>query len=126
MTDTVLAVSDRLELVCRARGGPVNIDADAVTARGLPLVITPGKNVVRGGHLTLAFRDACPWTACGPALSRPGPPVKDNWEGARFIGSDLPRLHTRVWSGTDRSGSQSRPARLPFGVSGRGLRPPVR
>ena len=49
VTDDVLDASEELRLVCCARGGPVNVDVDAVSARGLPLVNTPGKNA-RGGR----------------------------------------------------------------------------
>src|SRR5262245_8378341 len=44
VTERVLQVSPRLQLVCCARGGPVNVDIDALADRGLPLVHTPGKN----------------------------------------------------------------------------------
>ena len=44
-----------LRLVCCARGGPVNVDVEAVSARGLPLVNTPGKNAEAVADLTLAF-----------------------------------------------------------------------
>src|SRR5919107_307870 len=37
VTDAVLDAGSALKLVCCARGGPVNVDVDAVTARGLPL-----------------------------------------------------------------------------------------
>src|SRR6185312_17539538 len=38
VTDEVLEAGARLRLVCCARGGPVNVDVKAVSARGLPLV----------------------------------------------------------------------------------------
>ncbi|MBV8257678.1 MAG: hypothetical protein JO073_07650, partial [Actinobacteria bacterium] len=44
VTAEVLDASRVLRLVGCARGGPVNVDVAAVTARGLPLVNTPGKN----------------------------------------------------------------------------------
>jgi len=90
VTDVVLDASDRLRLVCCARGGPVNVDMRAVTARRLPLVTTPGKNAEAVADLTIAFivmlarrlPEAQGFLADGGQL-------KDNWEGARFMGRDL-------------------------------------
>jgi D-3-phosphoglycerate dehydrogenase len=94
VTDAVLDASDDLRLVCCARGGPVNVDAEAVTARGLPLVNTPGKNAEAVADLTLAF---LVMLARGmPKAQRfldAGKQIRDNWEGARFMGNDL-RGHT--------------------------------
>jgi D-3-phosphoglycerate dehydrogenase / 2-oxoglutarate reductase len=94
VTDKVLDASSELRLVCCARGGPVNVDVDAATARGLPLVNTPGKNAEAVADLTFAF---FVMLARGlPKAQRfldKGHQLKDNWEGARFIGSDL-RRHT--------------------------------
>lgn len=92
VTDAVLDASAELKLVCCARGGPVNVDVEAVTARGLPLVNTPGKNAEAVADLTLAFLVVL---ARGlPQAQRflqAGHRLKDNWEGARFMGSDLRR-----------------------------------
>ncbi|MDX2970133.1 NAD(P)-dependent oxidoreductase [Kribbella solani] len=44
-----------LRLVCCARGGPVNVDVGAATARGIPVVGTPGKNARAVAELTVAF-----------------------------------------------------------------------
>ena len=55
VTDAVLEAAPGLRLVCCARGGPVNVDIDAVAARDLPLVITPGKNAEAVADQTLAF-----------------------------------------------------------------------
>ena len=94
VTEEVLDASRRLRLVCCARGGPVNVDVDAVTARGLPLVNTPGKNADAVADLTLAL---LVMLARGlPKAIRfldQGRQVRDNWEGARFMGLDL-REHT--------------------------------
>jgi D-3-phosphoglycerate dehydrogenase len=94
VTDAVLDASPALKLVCCARGGPVNIDVEAVTERGLPLVAAPGRNAEAVADLTLAF---LVMLARGlPNAQRfldGGGRLKDNWEGARFIGSDL-RGHT--------------------------------
>jgi phosphoglycerate dehydrogenase-like enzyme len=48
----VLEASPDLRLVCCACGGPVNVDVEAVDARGLPLVNTPGKNAEAVANLT--------------------------------------------------------------------------
>jgi D-3-phosphoglycerate dehydrogenase / 2-oxoglutarate reductase len=90
VTDTVLDASTELRLVGCARGGPVNIDVQAVSARGVTLVTAPGKNAEAVADQTLAFLIML---ARGfPRAQRfldEGHQLKDNWEGAKFIGSDL-------------------------------------
>jgi D-3-phosphoglycerate dehydrogenase len=44
-----------LRLVCCARGGPVNVDIEAATERGIPVVTTPGKNAEAVAELTIGF-----------------------------------------------------------------------
>src|SRR5205085_12112467 len=92
VTDAVLDASRELRLVCCARGGPVNVDIDAVSDRGLPLVGTPGKNAEAVADLTIAF---LVMLARGlPTAQRfleEGNQLRDNWEGAKFMGSDLSR-----------------------------------
>lgn len=92
VTDAVLDASRELRLVCCARGGPVNVDVEAATARGLPIVNTPGKNAEAVADLTLAFM-----VMLARGLSRAqrfieqGNKLRDNWEGAQFLGNDLRR-----------------------------------
>jgi D-3-phosphoglycerate dehydrogenase / 2-oxoglutarate reductase len=106
VTDSVVAASPDLRLVCCARGGPVNIDVDAVSARGIPLVNTPGKNADAVADQTLAF---LVMLARGiPEAQRfltDGNRVKDNWEGVRFLGNDL-RGHSLGLVGYGRVGSR--------------------
>lgn len=90
VTDAVIAASDMLRLVGCARGGPVNVDVEAVTARGIPLVNTPGKNAEAVADLTLAFIVFLARRL--PVAERflaAGNQLRDNWEGRRFMGRDL-------------------------------------
>ncbi len=94
VTEEVLDAAADLRLVGCARGGPVNIDVASLAVRGIPLVNTPGKNSDAVADLTLAF---LVMLARGlPRAMRfleQGHQLKDNWEGARFMGGDL-RGHT--------------------------------
>jgi D-3-phosphoglycerate dehydrogenase / 2-oxoglutarate reductase len=117
VTDEVLDASAELRLVCCARGGPVNVDVEAVTARGLPLVNTPGKNAEAVADLTLAFLVVL---ARGlPKAQRflaEGGRLKDNWEGARFMGSDL-RRHVLGLVGYGQIGRRVAARALAFGMT---------
>jgi D-3-phosphoglycerate dehydrogenase / 2-oxoglutarate reductase len=44
VTDEVMDASPSLKLICCARGGPVNIDVEAATNRGITVVSAPGRN----------------------------------------------------------------------------------
>jgi D-3-phosphoglycerate dehydrogenase len=117
VTDAVLDASAELRLICCARGGPVNVDVQAVTARGLPLVNTPGKNAEAVADLTLAF---LVMLARGLPKARrfleEGHQLRDNWEGARFIGSDL-RRHVLGLIGYGQIGRRVARRALSFGMS---------
>lgn len=90
VTDEVLDASPDLGLVCCARGGPVNVDIDAVTDRGLPLVTTPGKNAEAVADLTVAFLVMLARVIRkGQRFIDQGGQVDDNWQGAHFMGHDL-------------------------------------
>jgi D-3-phosphoglycerate dehydrogenase / 2-oxoglutarate reductase len=92
VTDDVIDASTELRLVCCARGGPVNVDVDAVTARGLPLVNTPGKNAEAVADLTLAFTVMLArGLVRAQRFLQDGNLLLDNWAGAQFFGNDLRR-----------------------------------
>jgi D-3-phosphoglycerate dehydrogenase len=55
VSEEVLAADPALRLVCCARGGPVNVDVAAATARGIPVATTPGKNADAVAELTIGF-----------------------------------------------------------------------
>jgi D-3-phosphoglycerate dehydrogenase len=91
VTDEVLAAGASLRLVACARGGPVNVDVEAATARGLPVVCTPGKNAEAVADLTLGLivmlARRLPRALRHTADGRPiGASVV---EGAEFFGRDL-------------------------------------
>jgi D-3-phosphoglycerate dehydrogenase len=117
VSDAVLDASRELKLVCCARGGPVNVDVEAVTARGLPLVNTPGKNADAVADLTLAF---LVMLARGlPKAQRfldEGHQLRDNWEGARFMGNDL-RRHVLGLVGYGQIGRRVAERAVPFGMT---------
>jgi D-3-phosphoglycerate dehydrogenase len=117
VTDQVLDASPKLRLVCCARGGPVNVDVDAVRARGLPLSTTPGKNAEAVADLTLAF--LVMMARHLPKAQRfleEGQPVYDTWEGARFLGSDL-RRHVLGIVGYGHIGRRVAQRALSFGMT---------
>ncbi len=116
VTAEVLDASYDLRIVGCARGGPVNVDIAAVTERGLPLVNTPGKNAEAVADQTLAFLIML---ARGfPRAQRfldEGHQLKDNWEGAKFTGSDL-RRHTLGLVGFGLIGHKVARRALAFGM----------
>jgi D-3-phosphoglycerate dehydrogenase len=117
VTEKVLDASAVLRFVGCARGGPVNVDVDAVNSRGLPLVNTPGKNAEAVADQALAFLIML---ARGfPRAQRfldEGHQLKDNWEGSKFIGSDL-RRHTLGLVGYGLIGRQVARRALAFGMT---------
>lgn len=90
VTDRVMDASPLLRMVGCARGGPVNVDLAAATERGIPLVVTPGKNAEAVADLTIAF---CILLARRlPSATRfllEGNSLSDTFAGARFMGHDL-------------------------------------
>jgi D-3-phosphoglycerate dehydrogenase / 2-oxoglutarate reductase len=90
VTEEVLA-SEGLGLVCCARGGPVNVDLDAASAHGIPVVTTPGKNAASVADQTLAFLImlARRFPKAQRFLLEGGHVGASAFEGARFFGHDL-------------------------------------
>lgn len=79
-----------LRLVCCARGGPVNIDVAAASARGIPVTSAPGRNAEAVAELTIAF--ALMLLRSVPASARylvdGGPLGRSTYEGGQFIGGE--------------------------------------
>jgi D-3-phosphoglycerate dehydrogenase len=94
VTDAVLDAGNGIRLVCCARGGPVNVDIQAATERGIPVVTTPGKNADAVADLTVAFivmlarrlPEVIRHVEGGGAFAH------DNYEGANWFGHDLAGL----------------------------------
>jgi D-3-phosphoglycerate dehydrogenase / 2-oxoglutarate reductase len=116
VTDAVLDASTELGLVCCARGGPVNVDIEAINERGLPLIHTPGKNAEAVADETLAF---LVMLARGfpkaQQFIQQGGHVTDNWAGAIFLGNDL-RGHTLGLVGYGRIGRKVSERSRAFGM----------
>jgi D-3-phosphoglycerate dehydrogenase / 2-oxoglutarate reductase len=79
-----------LRLVCCARGGPVNVDVAAATARGILVTSAPGRNAEAVAELTIAF--ALMLLRRVPASARylidGGPLGRSTYEGGQFIGGE--------------------------------------
>jgi D-3-phosphoglycerate dehydrogenase len=91
VTAEVLVAAPRLKLLCCARGGPVNVDVAAVSARKIPLVNTPGKNAEAVADQALAFMVmlARGFPRAQRFLIEGGTLGESAYEGARFLGHDL-------------------------------------
>jgi D-3-phosphoglycerate dehydrogenase len=91
VTKEVIDAGTGLKLIGCARGGPVNVDVAAATARGIPVVTSPGKNAESVADLTLAFmimlaRGVMPSMRF---LQEGGELGRSTFEGARWFGHDL-------------------------------------
>jgi D-3-phosphoglycerate dehydrogenase len=87
----IIDADPSLRLICCARGGPVNIDVGAASARGIPVVTTPGKNADAVAELAIAFMvmlarrlpEAIRHVESGGIFGH------DNYEGSGWFGHDL-------------------------------------
>jgi D-3-phosphoglycerate dehydrogenase / 2-oxoglutarate reductase len=79
-----------LRLVCCARGGPVNVDVAAASARGIPVTNAPGRNARAVAELTITFALMLIRGVAGSArfLIDGGQHGGSTYEGSRFIGGE--------------------------------------
>src|SRR6478672_416905 len=117
VTDEVLAAGPNLRLICCARGGPVNVDVAALSARQIPLVNTPGKNAESVADQALAFMImlARGFPRAQRFLIEGGTLGESAYEGARFMGHDLGG-HVLGLVGFGNVGSRVRRRALAFGM----------
>ena len=117
VTASVLDAGASLRLVCCARGGPVNVDIEAASARGIPVVNTPGKNADSVADQTLAFMImlARGFPRAQRFLLDGGRLGESAYEGARFLGHELGG-HRLGLVGYGNVGSRVAARALAFGV----------
>ena len=91
VTEEVLEAAPSLRLVCCVRGGPVNVDVAAASARGIPVATTPGKNADAVAELTMAFviMLARRLAEIGRFVEAGGVIGHDNYEGGAWFGHDV-------------------------------------
>ena len=117
VTEEVLAAAPALKLICCARGGPVNVDVAAASARQIPLVNTPGKNAESVADQALAFMImlARRFPKAQRFLIEGGTLGESAYEGARFLGHDLGG-HTLGLVGFGNVGSRVQRRAVAFGM----------
>ncbi len=91
ITAEVLAAGGRLKLLGCARGGPVNVDVKAASARRILVVNTPGKNAEAVADQAIAFMVmlARGFPRAQRYLLQGGRLGESAYEGARFTGYEL-------------------------------------
>ena len=91
VTEEVLAAAKGLKLLCCARGGPVNIDVQAATKRGIPVATAPGKNAVAVAELAIMLMIMLARNVKKASMHVEKERIvsKDNYEGAQFLGHEL-------------------------------------
>ena len=118
VTEEVLAAAKGLKLLCCARGGPVNIDVQAATRRGIPVVTAPGKNAVAVAELAIMLMIMLARNIKRASIHVEKERIvsKDNYEGAQFLGHELDGK-TLGLVGYGRVGSRVAPRASSFGMS---------
>jgi D-3-phosphoglycerate dehydrogenase / 2-oxoglutarate reductase len=118
ITEEVLDAGPNLKIIGCARGGPVNIDVEAATKRGLPVICSPGKNSDAVADLTIALM-----IMVSRNLVRALNHVKttkivgaDNFEGNQFFGHELGGKILGI-VGYGRVGSKVAKRALSFGMT---------
>jgi D-3-phosphoglycerate dehydrogenase / 2-oxoglutarate reductase len=127
VTEEIMAAAPGLRLVACARGGPVNVDVDAATRRGVVVVSTPGRNADGVADLTIAFMimlarrvpDAIRAASDGEGLGASA------FEGGSFMGHELAG-HTLGLVGLGRVGSRVAARAGAFGMEVLAFDPYVR
>jgi D-3-phosphoglycerate dehydrogenase len=117
VTEEVLAAGRALRLICCVRGGPVNVDVAAASARQIPLVNTPGKNAEAVADQALGFMVmlARGFPRAQRFLIEGGTLSESAFEGARFLGHDLGG-HVLGLVGFGNVGRRVRQRAIAFGV----------
>jgi D-3-phosphoglycerate dehydrogenase len=91
VTREVLGASTDLRLVCCARGGPRNVDLEAASELGIPVVTTPGKNAAAVADQTICFLVmlARGFPRAQRFVAEGGQLGGSTFEGIEFFGHDL-------------------------------------
>jgi len=55
VTRKVIESAERLKVIGCTRGGPVNVDVEAATERGIPVIYTPGRNADAVADFTIGL-----------------------------------------------------------------------
>lgn len=80
VTASVLAAAERLRLVGVTRGGPVNVDLAAATARGVPVAHLPGRNLGAVAEYVIGLMIAATRNVGSASRSLAG----GEWDGSYF------------------------------------------
>lgn len=117
VTAEVLDASPNLRVVGVARGGPVNVDVEAATARGIAVISAPGRNADAVADLTLAFMVMLARGILRSLdfLRNGGRLGESTFEGAQFFGHELGR-HTLGLVGYGNVGSRVARRARAFGM----------